>query len=277
MMSQPEYKDALNTFFRLKHRYENTKRAVCPNCGTKSTDRKSNTFILEKHTYKAECPNRTSPCKMQIEIYNGNYASTHELLNQYRDVFEDIKQRILQLRMKYIFWYGTSIGNNVSDTTKEHKAFTEEFRKLMNKFIVAKQQYGEVVDQYQHTNFLDKERDAEMKSIQNSIADTYTKLRDAYPDLVLAYENDSESGYETLSAMIKDQITADETKETRDNILYAVRGMQNCKVVQLVGALDKLAYNVSGKEPSVRVFELGASYEEDASESGLSEEDEDSY
>jgi hypothetical protein len=210
---------------------------------------------------------------MHIEIFNGDYASTQELLNQYRDVFEDIKQLILQLRMKYIFWYGTSIGNNVSDTTKEHNTFTEEFRKLMNKFIVAKQQYGEVVEQYQHTNFLDKERDAEMKSIQNSIANTYTKLRDAYPDLVLAYENESESGYETLSAMIKDQITADETKETRDHILYAVRGMQQFKVVQLVGALDKLAYNVSGKEPSVRVFELGTS-SEDVSESGPSEEEE---
>lgn len=263
----PDYKSALQTFFRLKNRYETSKRRACPNCGQKvlNTD---NVFTLSKNVYKVACPNRESPCGLQIEIFNGDYASVQDLLLKYRETFEDIKQRILQLRMKYIFWYGTSIGES---TAKENKVFTEEFKKLMNQFIIAKQQYNEVVEQYHHTNFLDKERKLEVDSISNTIMNTYTKLRDAFPDLVLSWDANVESNQEIVTTMIKEQMAADEAKHTRDNIMYSVRGFKTVinsdgvplsNGVQYVGALDNIAFNTSGREPTVRKFKLSETKDE---------------
>lgn len=259
--SIPEYKDALNIFFILKHKYESGRKKICPSCGELANG-SSNAFRLENNTYNVKCP--AGKCGLHIDIYNGDYASTEKTLTQYRKVFEDIKQQIIQLRMKYIFWYGTSLGTS----TRGNEDFREKFRKLWNEFLIAKQQYNEVSVQYYHINFLDEERKAEIETITNSIQDKYTELRESFPELVLAWNNNTEANYETMYSIVKEQITANESKITRDNIMYSERGhitkynergeVIECRVVNMVGSPDKIAYNISGNEPVVRVFEMDA-------------------
>ena len=268
MNTTDKYVSALNTFFRLKSEYENNKKK-CPNCGAKATS--ADSFTLAKNVYKAKCANRENPCPLSIEIYNGKYESLQNTLITYREVFEEVKQHIIQLRMKYLFWYGTSIGRTVSSHPEENTVFLAEFKKLMERFTIAKQQYMDVVQQYQDSQFMYKEQAEEVNSLSNSISDIYNSLRESFPDLVLSW-NQSDSERETLQDMIREQIRADDMKEKRSKLQYSIQGSifyndsgdgMSARIVQYVGGLDNLAFNTSGKPFTVREFVLDEPQAED--------------
>ena len=271
MNTTDKYITALNTFFRLKSEYENNKKTKCPNCGAKAN---YTSFTVSKNIYKANCVNKENPCPLSIEIYNGTYSSLQDTLISYREIFEEVKQHIIQLRMKYLFWYGTSIGRTENSQPEENKLFVAEFKKLMERFTVAKQQYMDVVQQYHASQFMHKEKAEEVDSLSNSISEIYSSLRESFPDLVLSWEQ-SDSERDVLQDMIREQIRADDMKEKRGNIQYAVQGSifmndsgngVSSRVVQYVGGLDELAYNTSGKTFSVRKFVLDESSEEEKSQ-----------
>jgi transcription elongation factor Elf1 len=248
-----KYEYALNTYFRLKRKYEESKQKKCPNCGNQTNVR----FLLKNNTYTAKC----EMCSLDIEIFNGKYESVQNLLVKYRELFEEVKQQIIQLRMKYLFWYGTSIsrGDEMSDA---NEAFAIEFKRHMKRFVEVKQQYKEVVEQYRQQYFIGKEQQSEVDALSNSISEVYASLRESFADLVLSWEGDleGENNQEKLDSMIRDQIKAYDNKNKKDTIRYSLQGIVRNegveRFVQYVGEIDKMAYNVSGKERFVRKFVL---------------------
>jgi transcription elongation factor Elf1 len=92
-----KYEYALNMYFRLKRKYEESNQRKCPNCGKAESNVK---FQLKNNTYTVKC----GLCSLDIEIFNGKYESIQNLLVKYREMFEEVKQQIIQLRMKYLFW-----------------------------------------------------------------------------------------------------------------------------------------------------------------------------
>ena len=277
-----KYEYALNTYFRLKRKYEESKQSKCPNCGKAESNVK---FQLKNNTYTVKC----GLCSLDIEIFNGKYESIQNLLVKYREMFEEVKQQIIQLRMKYLFWYGTSISKG-DETSDLNDRFVNEFKKHMTRFTEVKQQYSEVVEQYRSLYFIGKEQQVEVDTLSKNVSDMYSTLRESFLDLVLSWEGDldEDNNQERMHDMIRDQIHADENKKTRDTIRYSLQGVAREsdgmeRFVQYVGGLDKLGYNVSGNEMSVRKFALNApdtrekeTKEESSEETPEEEEEEDS-
>jgi hypothetical protein len=128
--------------------------------------------------------------------------------------------------------------------------------------VEVKQQYKEVVEQYRQQYFIGKEQQSEVDALSNSISEVYASLRESFADLVLSWEGDleGENNQEKLDSMIRDQIKAYDNKNKKDTIRYSLQGIVRNegveRFVQYVGEIDKMAYNVSGKERFVRKFVL---------------------
>ena len=103
-----EYKNALYKYFTYKTKHEQNHE--CPNCRTNTDLPINEIFWTKDNHYYAKCGVSSAPCSFKIDIYNGDFISVHTHLTNVTKELDTVKQDIIRLRMKYMFWYGTSIG-----------------------------------------------------------------------------------------------------------------------------------------------------------------------
>lgn len=154
IIDKVNYTEALESFFRIKQKYENKlmkeKRAAyskgkskkdakrrsqsviptCLNCG------KSGGMIFKTTNDKhiASCGNTTSPCKFNIELTRGNYLLSEIFLDTMDEIINSTKQTIVEQKMDALFEYISE--DTAARTFKETLKTFEEDSKLYNEELL---------------------------------------------------------------------------------------------------------------------------------------------
>jgi hypothetical protein len=150
------YMDALYKYFSLKSKYDksikkmkkeafkstNSKKEgkalaleIKPKC-IKCKKPVGTLFFKENDRYKAICGDTNQPCTLNIEIFNGSYASIRSLLYLFKEEMDNLKDIIVQQKMDTLFSY---VPEDVSiDLLKKNiESFNYNsmmFKELLNKY-----------------------------------------------------------------------------------------------------------------------------------------------
>ena len=155
-----EYTEALNTYFRLKSKYDTKFRGlvhkaygqahgskremrrlvarlkpVCINCNRPVGTKWSNS----EHKYTAVCGDTANPCNLHIELYRGSFFALDDLLQVYKGEIEHYKQSIIHQKMDTVFSY---ISEKKSVETFKQKI--EEYTAYITVYKSLMEQYDEV-------------------------------------------------------------------------------------------------------------------------------------
>jgi hypothetical protein len=151
------YLEALNDYFELKQQYETKlKKAIkekyksAPN---KKEGRKlaqavkgkcigckravGTIFSVKDHRYLAICGDPTTPCPLQIEIYNGQYHDFNELIYIFKEATEEIKENIIRQKLDTLFSY------------IDEKTSIELFKRELEEYTVTSTVYKTYLDKYE--------------------------------------------------------------------------------------------------------------------------------
>ena len=121
------YVDSLNSYFKIKAKYEkelNTlKRKVYKKSSTKKMGRNAvlqvkpncikcqrpvgTIFDTKDHKYKAFCGDTRNPCTLDIQIYNSFLVTYQDFMHEYQEVIESSKEKIICDKLDTLFGYIT--------------------------------------------------------------------------------------------------------------------------------------------------------------------------
>ena len=123
-----KYLDELNTYFRLKQKYEkkldDEKQSIIKNRDLTPREKRQKyqqyrvrcvncrqtggtIFSQKGNVYSAVCGNTTKPCNLKINIVRQERQLLPELIQKYSQELEEIKKRIMKAKLDYIFEYDT--------------------------------------------------------------------------------------------------------------------------------------------------------------------------
>jgi len=188
-----DYRESLNEYFRLKTAYETKERKIkrtafekgatkregrhnarsakipCFNCnrpgGTK--------FDYTDRHYTATCGVKSNPCKLDINLFSGNYLELEGLIDIYREDIQAGKQSIIEQKMDTLFKYiseGASAKVYVkrieqyTDTSKMYKSNLDTYDKIYNNPIRIQQMEKKTEGIYRIREDIDKLLDEYKKS-----------------------------------------------------------------------------------------------------------------
>lgn len=203
--AQIDYVGALNTYFKLKSKYDIKLKAMmraasknahgskselrrlisrlkppCINCKRNVKTIWSNT----DHKYTAFCGDTVSPCNLKIELYRGDVFALDDLLHVYKLEIEQYKQSIIHQKMDTVFSY-ISEAKSVETFNKkieEYTAYSTVYKRLL-------EQYDDVYHNMYKKEQL-RRKMSQIYEIQGRIhvaLDDYTKNSN-YPALTTAME-----------------------------------------------------------------------------------------
>ena len=227
--SNEEYKQALYKYFNKRNFYE--KNHTCPNCRRVTDLSQNQIFWTKDNHYYAKCGVSVGPCNFKVDIYNGDFISIHTYLTNVTKELDTVKQDIIRLRMKYMFWYGTSIGEA---TQTQNEEFMKEFKRLMDLFEIVKEEYVQVSREYVEIQFPDSVKQKQIDTLQKEITDNYTSLRESMYDLLLSIQKtgNSEENDGILQSMVQLQIDTNKLKSQKNELQYPIQTVINeAKVV----------------------------------------------
>jgi Leucine-rich repeat (LRR) protein len=186
-----DYIESIREYFRLKKAYElklhnmkktayykgaNKKESIynarsvkppCINCkrpvGT--------VFAIKNERYTAVCGDKTQPCNLNIQIFNGDYMNLDNLLTVYKETLEDSKQTIIQQKLDTLF--------NYVDEQRSVAMFKEE----MKEFNETSEMYQTMKDNYADIH----DNKARILSIKRKTDEMY-RLREQIGLLMNEYE-----------------------------------------------------------------------------------------
>ena len=122
-----------------KQKYALTEKK-CVNCGQSG----GTLFKETNFTLKAVCGNPTSPCKLNINIYKGEYLLSNELSKMYYDDMKKTQRNIIKSKLDMIFEYidEETLLNKFNDMKKElveNKKMYDFFQQIYLKVISSKE------------------------------------------------------------------------------------------------------------------------------------------
>lgn len=151
-----DYIDSLNKYFRLKQNYdvanhkakrkiyeeESNKRlakqkilAFKPKC-IKCKRPVGTIFSLKNNRYTAICGDSKTPCRLNIELFHGNYSNIYYILEIFREDIDNLKETIIQQKMDTLFNYVSS-EKSVELFKKELKLYNEDsiiYKEILDKY-----------------------------------------------------------------------------------------------------------------------------------------------
>jgi len=208
-----DYRESLNEYFRMKNAYDTKKltqkrtafkkgvtrregkmnarkvKTQCVNCS-----RNVNTvFSYKNNIYKAECGDRSKPCKLDIQIFSGDYLRLDDMLETFTHEVEDSKQSIIEQKMDTLFKY-------ISESTSA-KQFKEEFDQY-NEMSKIREEMMESYNKI-HNN-LDRSN-----KIEQRMSDVY-KIREDILKLLSEYKKSDNREYmiSAVEMYVKDLVPA---------------------------------------------------------------------
>lgn len=130
------YDITLNDYYYLKYQYMTSLRQIKNSINSKSGKKLSSeqkrtqylkrkpkcvncnravgTIFSEKdRKFQAKCGDKTDPCDLNIEIYIGKKEHVDDIINAFTDTIEEIKEKIIKLKMDLIYDYKTE--SDISD------------------------------------------------------------------------------------------------------------------------------------------------------------------
>lgn len=188
---QINYVEALNSYFKLKTKYEdkvktlkkNAKKTAmgskrelrrliarikppCVNCA-----RKVGTIWLNKERkYSARCGDAKTPCNLHIELDRGDFFALDDLIQVYNQEIERYKQSIIHQKMDTVFSY-----------ISEDKSL-ETFKTKIDEYTAYNTVYKTLIEQYDdtHNNLYRKEQLRRKTTQIYDIQDKITTMMSEY-------------------------------------------------------------------------------------------------
>lgn len=151
---------SLFDYFRIKNEYETklheTKRRVFKNAPNKKIGKRNaseikakcigctrpvgTVFSIRDDRYIAICGSTDAPCKLNIEIYKGNYSSQQGILYTFKNGIEKIKDNIIKQKLDTLFSYISE-----QDSVKR-------FKKELNDYNLEAMIYKDLLDEYEENH-----------------------------------------------------------------------------------------------------------------------------
>jgi len=139
-----EYQDALNEYFKLKQKYDEKtyklKRTAYDRAETKKEKRAAvlsvkpqcvkcgrgvgTIFAKKNNRFTAICGDTKNPCRLDIQIFTGEYTPIQYLLYEMKDEIEDFKEAIIRQKLDTLFNY-INEAESVERFKKEIEGFNE--------------------------------------------------------------------------------------------------------------------------------------------------------
>jgi len=226
------YVDALNSYFKLKNEYEkklyvmkkkafdgvspNKKagkrlaalvKGKCINCKRPV----ETIFSIKDKRYMAICGDVEQPCNLKIEIYNGSFSPTLDLLYFMKDDIDTIKNNIIKQKLDVLFSY-TNEENSVP-----------LFKRELENYNLDSKIYEELLDNYNETHH-SKHRNELIQKKKNIIFRYIESNRE------LLNEYKTSENHEILKTAVQLQI---------DNLLPETRNLRYLST-ELVELNDKI-------------------------------------
>lgn len=178
-----EYRESLNEYFRLKNVYDTKERKLKRTAFEKGATRREGKMNVKKvkipcvncnrnvktvfsynnSIYKAVCGDRSKPCKLDIQIFSGDYLRLDDMLETFIYEVEDSKQKIIEQKMNTLFKY---IGESTS--AKLFKEELEQYNEMSTTHKTMMDSYDEIHNNTERANQLEK-KIAEMYRIREDI------------------------------------------------------------------------------------------------------------
>lgn len=173
------YIDAVNTYFKLKSKYESQllqkKRKKYNKIFTKTGSKKTasryaseelgncinckravgTNFHTNKEGHFASCGDARNPCKLNIHLFRGNFFQTEYFMDLYKDQLEKNKEDIIKHKLNTLFNF---ISEDVSINL---------FKKKMKEYNSDSEGYSLLFDKY--SNLYDNQRKESIKNKQQQI------------------------------------------------------------------------------------------------------------
>jgi Leucine-rich repeat (LRR) protein len=151
-----DYRESLNEYLRMKHSYETKSlklkrsafekgssikegsrraRAVKPSCVSCGRN-VGTTFTHTDNHYRAKCGDSLKPCKLDIDIYTGQYIRFDQMLELYRRDIQDGKQQIIVQKMDTLFKYirEDTSAKKFKENLKNYNQTSEMQTKMLNEY-----------------------------------------------------------------------------------------------------------------------------------------------
>jgi hypothetical protein len=203
-----DFIESINEYFKLKNDYETklskakrsayekggkgTKglkkarevRGICVKCKRKV----GSIFQLKEQKYIALCGDKSKPCDLNIQIFNGDQYDLRELLDIYNNEVLDAKERIIRDKLDALFNYvspGAAVGEfkedlkNYDSSSKMYKLMYDDYVKIYDS-PERKQQYSRKMEEmYRICGEIDKMMEeykkTGMKEALTQAMNTYVK------------------------------------------------------------------------------------------------------
>jgi hypothetical protein len=150
------YIDSLKQYFQLKQEYEvansKAKRKIYQEESNKRLAKKKiltfkpkcinckravgTIFSLKNDRYTAICGDSKTPCRLNIELFHGNYSNIYYMLNIFREDIDNLKEIIIKQKMDTLFNYVSS--------EKSVELFKKELKLYNGDSMI----YKEILDKY---------------------------------------------------------------------------------------------------------------------------------
>lgn len=126
--AKQNYLEAFNEFYRLKHQYDDNYRKkkvkIINNDSLTKRDKREELkkikrpclvckrnvgmdFTQKGNMLKAECGDKSNPCKFDIELERANNLDKNLMLHNINSVIEDTKLKIILIKLNILFGYNT--------------------------------------------------------------------------------------------------------------------------------------------------------------------------
>ena len=182
-------------------------------------------FAEKDHSLKAVCGSESEPCKLNIEINQGKYASVIALDKNYSKNVDLIKTKIIMTKLDFLFGY-------ITDETTAFDNF-DKLRKSLGQYteaeLLVQKRYNEVANNL--------EKAASINAAQKTLYEEIMDLKNVYKLYLenprAAYITDMIEKYQKIIHPLADKIRMmkytintielDDTNEKRDNTFYLIQ------------------------------------------------------
>ena len=186
------YEDALNDYFKQKKTYENTLNKAKRQAFSKATTKKRGKYatksvkipcikcnrpvgtifksIDQKHT--AICGDTNNPCKLNIQLYNGNIVLYNDVLNDTVKEMSSHKENIIRKKLDTLFGY------------IDEQQSTLEFNELLTMYNAENLLYKQITNNLNdiNTNESNKDSITKKKEIIYQLNESVSKLLADYKE-----------------------------------------------------------------------------------------------
>ena len=157
---------AIDNYYKLKSKYEMTKKTKCIFCGNEGSTIFKTLCIIGNKTLIAECKSSQS-CSKNIKILTGKIENFHEKISL-------LKQQIEKLKLKIILYKNDILFGYVNPEK------TDKFKKIMNEFDFHTLELKVFMDLY--SDIIDNQRDYD--NLKKLESDLYIQILNIKRDII---------------------------------------------------------------------------------------------